>query len=138
MGRFSGVFSAKRRVKRTKVETTVEDRKKEARKAIFKLRMEERKHNPGAPAWRGKRHREQRVTGHGGRHGLTMIFFNFAVSAARLGGFQESRGRDDLPGFRQYALHLLSKVPEQTGLRIRPGACGLSGDDQGFQPGDGP
>ena len=46
---------------------------------IFKLRMEERKHNPGAPAWRGKRHREQRVTGHGGRHGLTMIFFNFAI-----------------------------------------------------------
>ncbi len=79
MGQFSGVFPAKRRVKRTKVETTVEDRKKAARKAIFKLRMEERKHNPGAPAWRGKRHREQRVTGHGGRHGLTMIFFNFAV-----------------------------------------------------------
>ena len=35
--------------------------------------------NPGVPAWRGKRHRELRVTGRGGQHGRTMIFFNSAA-----------------------------------------------------------
>ncbi len=111
---------------------------KEARKEIFKLRMEERKNNPGAPAWRGKRHREQRVTGHGGRHGMTMIFFNFAVRRLawedykKVGVAMICRDAGSTP----YTFY--RAVPEQTGLRIRPGACGLSGDDQDFQPGDGP
>src|ERR1700722_15541567 len=43
------------------------------------VRIEEAKLNPGVPAWRGKRHRELRVTGRGGRHGRTMNFFGSAA-----------------------------------------------------------
>jgi len=43
------------------------------------VRIEEAKLNPGVPAWRGRRRREQRVTGRGGRHGRTMTFFNSAA-----------------------------------------------------------
>jgi len=63
---FTG-FPAESRVKKSKMKTRAE------------IRAEEAKNNPGVPAWRGKRHREQRVTGAGGRHGRTMTFFNAAV-----------------------------------------------------------
>src|SRR3984957_15350842 len=43
------------------------------------VRIQEAKLNPGIPAWRGKRRREQRVTGRGGRHGRTMTFLNSAA-----------------------------------------------------------
>jgi len=65
-------------VKKTK-KTEIEARKKEANKEKIKIRMEEKKNNPGVPAWRGRRHRELRVTGRGGRHGRTMTFFNSAA-----------------------------------------------------------
>ncbi len=68
-------------MKKAKMRRTpeVEARMKEARKAQIKIRMEEKKNNPGAKAWRGKRNRELRVTGAGGRHGRTMTFFNAAT-----------------------------------------------------------
>jgi len=65
-------------VKKTK-KTEIEVRKKAANKRKIEERMKEAKNNPGVPAWRGKRHRELRVTGAGGRHGRTMTFFNAAV-----------------------------------------------------------
>ncbi len=65
-------------MKKTK-KTEIEDRKKAANKRMIELRMKEAKNNPGVPAWRGKRHRELRVTGRGGRHGRTMTFFNSAA-----------------------------------------------------------
>jgi AcrR family transcriptional regulator len=65
-------------VKKTK-KTEIEVRKREANKRKIELRMKEAKNNPGVPAWRGKRHRELRVTGRGGRHGRTMTFFSAAA-----------------------------------------------------------
>jgi hypothetical protein len=60
-------FPAEGRVKKSKIMS-----KREAR-------IEEAKLNPGVPAWRGKRRRELRVTGRGGRHGRTMNFFGSAA-----------------------------------------------------------
>jgi len=57
----------------------VKARKKEAKRAAIKLRLEEKKKNPGLKAWRGKRHRELRSSRSGSRHGRTMKFFNSAA-----------------------------------------------------------
>src|SRR5208282_3656255 len=57
----------------------VKARKKAARRAAILFRLEEKKKNPGMKAWRGKRHREQRFSGAGSRHGRTMKFFNSAA-----------------------------------------------------------
>jgi len=68
-------------VKKAKMRMTpeVKARMKAARRAQILLRLEEKKKNPGAKAWRGKRHREQRFSGAGSRHGRTMKFFNSAA-----------------------------------------------------------
>lgn len=68
-------------MKKAKMRNTAEvkARKKEAKRAAIKLRLEEKKKNPGSKAWRGKRHREQRSSRSGSRHGRTMKFFNSAA-----------------------------------------------------------
>ena len=68
-------------MKKTKIRRTpeVKARMKAANRRNIELRMKEKKNNPGAKAWRGKRHREQRSSRSGSRHGRTMKFFNSAA-----------------------------------------------------------